>query len=218
MKIDLTKVGMYPGQQYETIITTTNSYGKANAAPFGVFCKKENKIMCRIFKGSNTLENILTEEEFIINITNDPLMFTLATIDTIPDKYLSKIDSKERKNKELTHLTDVEAYLIAKVTKTSEGLREDNITKSGLFAINAEIVEIKINSPNPKAFNRAIHELISSLVNYSRIDLVDTEKQQEFLDKIKESERIIKKVGNKEEKEAINILKNQLIAKNYKLD
>ena len=218
MEMDLTKVGMYHSQQYETIITTISKDGKTNAAPFGVFCKKENNIMCRIFKGSTTLENILSEGEFIINITNNPLMFTLATIDTIPEEYLTIINSKEREDKKLAYLTSTEAYLIAKVTKVSEGLREDNITKSGLFAINAEIVEIKINSPNPKAFNRAIHELISSLVNYTRIDLVDKEKQKEFLDKFKESERIIKKVGNKEEKEAINILKNKLITKNYKLD
>ena len=218
MNINLEKLGMYRGQQYEAIITTLNENGKTNAAPFGIFCKGPNKIMCRIFKGSTSLENILTEGEFIVNITNNPLMFTLATIDTIPDKYLSKINSKERENKELTYLKDSEAYFIVKVDKISEGLREDNIKKSGLFAINGEVTEIKTNIPNPKAFNRAIHELINSLVNYSRIDLVNNEKQKEFLDKFKESERIIKKVGNKEEKEAINILKEQLITKNYKLD
>ena len=70
MNINLEKLGMYRGQQYEAIITTLNENGKTNAAPFGVFCKKENNIMCRIFKGSTTLENILNEEEFIINITN----------------------------------------------------------------------------------------------------------------------------------------------------
>ncbi|MCQ2737726.1 MAG: DUF447 family protein [archaeon] len=218
MNINLEKLGMYRGQQYEAIITTLNENGKTNAAPFGVFCKGQDKIMCRIFKGSTSLENILNEKEFVVNITNNPLMFTLATIDTIPDEYLSKIDSKERENKELVYLTDSEAYFIVKVDKVSEGLREDNIKKSGLFAINGEVTEIKTNIPNPKAFNRAIHELINSLVNYTRIDLVNEEKQNEFLDKFKESERIIKKVGNTEEKEAINLLKEQLIAKNYKLD
>lgn len=218
MNINLEDLGMYRGQQYETIITTLNENGETNAAPFGVFCKGKDKIMCRIFKGSTSLENILKEKEFVVNITNNPLMFTLSTINTIPDKYLSKINSKERENKELAYLTDSEAYFIVKVDKISEGLREDNITKSGLFAINGNVIELNKNIPNPKAFNRAIHEIISSLVNYSRIDLVDTEKQKEFLDKFKESERIIKKVGNKEEKEAINLLKEQLIAKNYKLD
>ncbi len=218
MEINLNDVGMIKGQQYETIITTISKTGKINSAPFGVFCKGKDKIMCRIFKGSTSLENILTEGEFIINITNNPLMFTLATINTIPEENISKVKSTERNNKELAYLTDTEAYLKIKVTKIVEGIREDNIKKSGLYVINGDVKQIKIQKPNPKAINRAIHALIDALVNYSRIDLVPEKKQKEFLNKFKESEKIIKKVGSEEEKEAINLLKSQLKNKNYNLN
>ncbi len=33
MEIDLTKIGMFKGQQYETIISTVDNEGNLNAAP-----------------------------------------------------------------------------------------------------------------------------------------------------------------------------------------
>ena len=65
MEIDLTDIGMYKGQQYETIISTTNNNGDLNAAPIGILCRGKDKIMCRIFKGSHTLENIIFQKEYL---------------------------------------------------------------------------------------------------------------------------------------------------------
>ena len=62
MEIDLTKISMFKGQQYETIITTINDDGSLNAAPIGILCRGKDKVMCRIFKGSHTLENIISQK------------------------------------------------------------------------------------------------------------------------------------------------------------
>jgi hypothetical protein len=63
---------MEKGRQYETIITTKNDDGSKNAAPIGVIYAGDDKIINRIFKGSHTLENIIREKEFTVNITHDP--------------------------------------------------------------------------------------------------------------------------------------------------
>ena len=55
MKTNLNLIGMEKGRQYETIITTKNSKNIKNAAPIGVICAGENKILNRIFKGSHKI-------------------------------------------------------------------------------------------------------------------------------------------------------------------
>ena len=197
MEIDLTKIGMHEDQQYEVIITTIDKDGNSNAAPFGL------------------RENIKDKEEFIVNITNDPLMFTLATTNTIPDDYLSRISNKTKSNGELAYLTDADAYFICEVKSLKTSLREDDIKSSDVNFIKSEVVELNIKNKCVKPLNRAIHALIEALVNYSRINIVDEDTQKYFLERFKESERIIKRVGNEEEKESIQILKENLISQGF---
>ena len=83
MEIDLRKIGMFKGQQYETIISTANCDGKLNASPIGILCRGNDKVMCRIFKGSTTLENIISQKEFIVNITQNPELFTWSLLDNL---------------------------------------------------------------------------------------------------------------------------------------
>ena len=217
MEIDLSKVGMHKGQQYEIIITTIDKDGKSNAAPFGLRVLENNAIFLRIFEGGNTIKNIKEREEFIVNVTADSLMFTLATTNTIPEKYLTRI-SKKTGNGELAYLTDADAYLICEVTSLKTSFREDDpIKATEINFIKAEVVEINIKNKCAKPINRAIHALIEALVNYSRISIVDEKTQKYFLERFLESERIIKRVGNEKEKESIQILKENLINQGFEI-
>ena len=218
MEIDLTKVGMHKGQQYEIIITTIDKDGKSNAAPFGLRVLENNEIFLRIFEGGNTIKNINERKEFIVNVTADPLMFTLATTNTIPEEYLTRISKKTKSNDELAYLTDADAYLICEVTSLKTSFREDDpIKATEINFIKAEVVEINIKNKCAKPINRAIHALIEALVNYSRISIVDEKTQEYFLERFLESERIIKRVGNEKEKESIQILKENLINQGFEI-
>ena len=217
MEIDLTKIGMFKGQQYETIITTTNEEGNSNTSPFGVRVLESDEIFLRIFEGGNSIKNIKDKEEFVVNITNSPLMFTLATTDTIHDEYLTRIPKNET-NDELVYLTDADAYLICKVKELKTSFREnDPIKDTEVNFIKAKVIELNINNKCVKPINRGIHALIESLVNYSRINIVDDETQKYFIERFLESERIIKRVGNEEEKESIRILKEDLNKQGYEI-
>ena len=215
MEIDLSKIGMEKGQQYEIIITTIDSDGNTNAAPFGLRVLENDEIFLRIFDGGNTIRNIKDKKEFIVNVTDNPLMFTLSSINTIPDEHLTKIP---KENSELAYLTDADAYFICEVKSIKSSYREnDPIKDTGINFIKAEVIELNIKNKCVKPINRAIHALIESLVNYSRINIVDEEKQKYFLERLGESERIIKRVGNKEEKEAIELLKEDLKKQGYEI-
>ena len=217
MEIDLTKIGMYKDQQYEVIITTIDNNGKSNAAPFGLRVLEDNEVFLRIFEGGTTIKNIKEKEEFIVNVTTDPLMFTLATTNTIPDEYLTRISNKTATNDELVYLTDADAYFICEVKNLKEALREDEIKSSDVNYIKSEVIEINIKNKCVKPMNRAIHALIEALVNYSRINIVDEDTREYFLERFLESERIIKRVGNEEEKGSIQILKENLIKQGFEI-
>lgn len=88
--INLDLIGMERGRQYETIITTKNKDDSKNAAPIGVICAGNDKIINRIFKGSNTLDNIIREKEFTVNITHDSELFTLSTLGNLPQDYFNE--------------------------------------------------------------------------------------------------------------------------------
>ena len=222
MEIDLREIKMFKGQQYEAIITTIDKNGKSNAAPFGIRVLEKDEIFLRIFDGGNTIENIKAKGEFIVNISDDPLMFTLSTTDTIPDEYLrrvSKIINPNNDNEsELAYLTNADAYFICTVKNIKSSYREnDPIKDTGINFIKATVKEIEIKNKCVRPINRAMPALIEALVNYSRIDIVDKKTQKDFIEQFLESERIIKRVGNKEEKESINILKEDLIRKGFDL-
>ena len=188
MEIDLSKIGMFKGQQYETIITTKDSEGNLNAAPIGVICSGKKTVMCRIFKGSTTLENIISQKEFVVNISQDPLLFTWSLLDN-----LKKEDFTENKS-----IKDIDCYFKCEVTSLKEAVKQSDPIrkKSEAIVIKADVNELIIKKP-VKVYNRSFGYVLESLVHMSKVDIVDENQRFEYLAHIKEAYRVVKKVGSK---------------------
>ena len=208
MQIDLSKIGMEKGRQYETIISTVDSEGNLNAAPIGVICRGPNSIMCRIFKGSTTLENIISQKEFVVNISDDPELFTWSLLDN-----LQTDDFNENKS-----IKNIGCYFKCEVTDLKEAVKQsDPIKKKGeAIVIKADVVELVINKP-VKAYNRAFSYVLESLVNFSRLDIVDDAQREYYLKSFSEAYRVIKKVGSKKDKESMNKIKHKIQEKGYEV-
>ena len=206
MEIDLTEIGMFKGQQYESIISTANSDGTLNAAPIGILCRGKDKVMCRIFKGIHTLDNIIAQKEFIVNITQNPELFTWSLLDN-----LEKNDFNEDGS-----IKNVDCYFRCEVTSIKEAVKQSDPirNKSKANVIKADVTELIINKP-VEAYNRAFSYVIESLTNFSRIDNADAEKRKYYLDSFRESHRVVKKVGSKKDKEAMDKIKSKLNEKGY---
>ena len=206
MEINLSSVGMEKGIQYETIITTQSSDGKKNAAAIGVICTGENSVMCRIFKGSTTLENIVSQKEFVVNITENPEFFTWATLDNIPEKYFNKDNS----------IKDVESYFKCEVTDLIDAVKKNDPVKpdSQATIIKAKVTSHVINK-NIHAINRAMGLIIETLVNFTRIDIVDDEQKEYYLGRFREAKRVVNKVGSKKEQKTTDEIQEELIKKGY---
>ena len=201
MTINLASIGMIKGKQYETIITTRNGENIQNAAPIGVICAGEDKILCRIFKGGKTLDNIISQKEFVVNITHDPNLFLLSTLGNLPEDYFSEDDS----------IKDIDAYFECEVMSLKEAIKQsDPIKKKGeAIVIKSRVRKLVINN-DIKAFNRGFGYVIESLSNYSRFDLVGEDKKQEYIRTFKEAYRVVRKIGYKEDIQAMNSIKEKL--------
>lgn len=208
MEIDLNLIGMDKGKQYETIITTVNCENVQNAAPIGVLCSGKDTILCRIFKGGKTLNNIISQREFTVNITHDPELFTLSTIGNLSSEYFSNDNS----------LRGVDAYFKCEVIDIKEAVKQsDPIRKKGeANVIKSKVTEMVINK-EVQALNRAFSCLIETLANFTRFDLVDEEKKQYYLTRFRECSRVVNKVGGKEEKQSMGEIKKELIKRGYEI-
>ena len=208
MEIDLTLIGMEKGMQYETIITTTDEKNIPNAAPIGVLCSGRDMILNRIFKGRHTLENIISQREFTVNITHDPELFTLSTIGNLPSDYFSNDNS----------IKGADAYFKCEVISLKEAVKQSDPIrkKEEAIVIKSKVTDMVINK-EVQAFNRAFSCLIETLANFTRFDLVDEEKKQYYLIRFKECSRVVNKVGGKEEKQSMGEIKKELIKKGYEI-
>ena len=207
MKTNLNLIGMEKGRQYETIITTKNSKNIKNAAPIGVICAGENKILNRIFKGSHTLENIISQKEFIVNITHDPNLFTSSLLGNLPEEYFNEDNS----------LKCADAYFKCNVISLTEAVKQsDPIKKNGeAIVIKSKVTELVINRPT-HAMNRGFAYVIESLANLTRFDMVNDDKKEEYIKRFREANRVVVKVGYKEDIKAMHEIKKELIKKGYK--
>ena len=206
MEIDLASIGMEKGRQYETIITTVNNENLKNAAPIGVLCSGNDIILNRIFKGSHTLDNIIVQREFIVNITHDPELFTKSTLGNLPPECFNENNS----------LKDAEAYFKCEVISLKEAVKQsDPIKKKDeAIVIKSKVTEIVINKPT-KAMNRGFGYVIETLSNFTHFDLVDEKQKEQYLNRFREANRVVKKIGYKQDIQAMEAIKKELIKKGY---
>ena len=204
MEYDLSKVGVEKGLQYECITTTISKDGIKNAGAFAFVYLGEDKVHCHLFEGSKTLKNILDTNEYVVNITQDSLVFTYATLNCLGDEYYTD-------DADIAIIKDTPAYIIVDVEdvniKTPENfpIKGDNNT----YFITGKIREFVINDDKAQAFNRGLPGLIEGLVNFSRYKLVGEEQRKVYMDRFLENQRVINKVSDEKTKKAMDYLLEQ---------
>ena len=212
MSFSLESIGIKAGGKYETIYTTMNKKGEMDAAPIGLKCVDDYAVLARIFEGSKTLENIKETGIFVVNITSDPSVFARSL-------YGNLVEDEFVRDDDIVYMKNADAYFIALVKSIEDSeIGKDHVNDGAKFSIiNAECIKIIINTPGTKALNRGIFAFLESLVDYSRIDIIDDEKKDEYIKKFKENERLIDVVAEDDVKEAMKELKEKIIEKGVEL-
>lgn len=204
MKYDLSKVGIEKDLQYECITTTISKDGIKNAGAFAFKYLGDDKVFCRIFEGSKTLKNIQNTNEYVVNITQDPLAFTYATLDCLDDEYFTS-------DEDIAIIKNSPAYIIVDVESIEKKTPDDFPIKGdkNIFFITGKIRDFVINDESVRAFNRGLLGLIEGLVNFGRYKIVDDEKRKEYMDRLIENQRVIEKVSDEKTKKAMSTLKSE---------
>ena len=198
MTYDLSKLGIEKDLQYECITTTISRNGVKNAGAFAFIYLGDDRVHCHIFEGSKTLKNILDTNEYVVNITQDPLVFTYATLDCLSNEYYTT-------DSDIAIIKDTPAYIIVDVEnveiKTPENfpIKGDN----NIYFIDGKIRDLVINDEHAQAYNRGMSGLIEGLVNFSRYKIVDDAKRKEYMDRLIENQRVIEKVSDEKTKKAM---------------
>lgn len=203
MNDQLKKVGIEKDLQYECITTTKSRDGVKNAGAFAFIYQGDDKVHCHIFEGSKTLKNILDTNEYVVNVTQDPLVFTHATLDCLGEEYYDEVD-------DVTIIKNTPAYIIVDVVEVEKKTPEDFPIKgdNNIYFITGKIRKVVINE-STMAFNRGMSCLIESLVNFSRYKIVGEEQRKVYMDKLIENQRVINKVSDEKTKKAMKRLKEE---------
>ena len=204
MNETLEKIGITTEERYECIYTTIDENGNKNSAAIGLKYFGGDDIGCRIFEGSKTLENIQKTKRYVVNITQDPLIFTKSTIDKLPDEYFTD-------DEDIAILKDAGSYIIVDVVDINEQKPENTPIDNdqSIFMIKGKVVEIVIRDESIKAFNRGLGGIIECLVNISRYKIVDDKKRAEYMDRVIENNRMIQRIGNSQTKESMKLIKKE---------
>lgn len=200
--MNLECIGIKPNLEYECIYTTISKNGEKNAAPIAFTYLGDWKVKCNIFEGSTTLKNIQDTNRYVVNITQNPLLFVYSTLANLSADYYTADEDD-------AILINADSYLTVDVLDIKEKNPTQYPIKSekSVFEITGKIREIIVLNRHVKAFNRGLGCLIDSLVNYTRYDIVDDETKKYFDERLEENQRIINKVADNETIEAIELLK-----------
>ena len=198
MESKLEKVGIKKDLQYECITTTIGHDGVKNAGAFGFKYLGADLVHCHIFEGSKTLKNILETNEYVVNITQDPIVFTYSTLNCLTDEYYAM-------DADVPIIKNTPAYIIVDVVDVEKKTPENFPIKgdNNIYFITGKIRKFVINDENIMAFNRGMSALIESLVNFSRYKMVGEEQKKVYMNKLLENQRVINKVSDKDTQKAI---------------
>ena len=196
----LESLNMFKGQLYETIVTTQNGELVKNAAPIGVICKDSNHVVIHLDNCIHTHLNILENGELIVNITKDPLVFTISTLGELDDKYFDEF-------KGFPMIKDSIGFFKAHVVKTRNKKRENDYNDGIGNIVTCEVDDIYISDYKEIVpLNRAMNAVIESLIYYCRFDHKYSHMQKEIWIHMKELNRVCHKVGNESEKKSMELI------------
>ncbi|MDQ1274970.1 DUF447 family protein [Methanosarcina sp. Z-7115] len=189
--IDLSEYGISAGIS-ETIVST--GLDTPNAAPIGII-RKNKKIFVRIFKGSQTGENLVREGVLVANVVYDPLLLVRSTFFDIESSEFDFVDIGGKKFPVLKSAISWVAFRCTNLKDTEQTVVSDLIPLGAGFC--------EANKRAIPAPNRGFNAVLEATVHATRYKLSGEEK---YLELIRHYETLASKCGGENEKKAMKLL------------
>lgn len=166
----------------EVIVITKGE--KLNTAPIGIIVEDEESVFAKakLFP-SHTRENLEKGSFFIANISNDAVLFALATFYDLGEEYFESLDPP--------------------ILRNSLAFCEFEAKLEGSIA-NLRLLRGKVLRNEIRAVNRGFNAVIEALIFATRLKL-----NPKLAERIRECYGIIEKCGGEKEKLAMEIIKKE---------
>jgi len=177
----LTDLGFSKGAIVETIVSTYNKNGEANAAPMGTIMWNDQTILIRLYTSSATYKNLRFSRCAVVNLTSDIDLFYNTTFkDTnpegIPSEWFEKAETVNAPK-----LRTADAAIEIKLAKTAPIDAEKTEA-----ACNVKM--IKASRVLPKAYCRAFSATMEAIIHATRVKaLINLAEEKERVSKLLET-------------------------------
>lgn len=189
--IDLSEYGILAGIS-ETIVST--GFDTPNAAPIGII-RKNKKTFVRIFKGSQTGENLVREGFLVANVVYDSLLLVRSTFFDIEPSEFDFVDIGGKKFPVLKSAISWVAFRCTNLKNTEQTVVSDIIPfGAGFCEANRRAI------PAP---NRGFNAVLEATVHATRYQLSGEEK---YLKLIRHYESLASRCGGENEKKAMKLI------------
>ncbi|WP_440954460.1 DUF447 domain-containing protein [Methanosarcina sp. Mfa9] len=189
--VDLSEYGI-PAGISETIVST--GLDTPNAAPIGII-RKNKKTFVRIFKGSQTGENLVREGVLVANVVYDPLLLVRSTFSDIESSEFDFVDIGGKKFPVLKSAISWVAFRCTNLKDTEQAVVSDLIPLGAGFC--------EVNRRAIPAPNRGFNAVLEATVHATRYQLSGDEK---YLEWIRHYESLASKCGGEKEKQAMELI------------
>ncbi|WNY28193.1 hypothetical protein MmiEs2_03770 [Methanimicrococcus stummii] len=196
----------------ELILATKNSRESektANAAPFGITWKN-NKMFLHLFKGSTTYENLMREDYFSANLTDDAVLFAQSTFyDLEEEEFDTAVYVSEKNEDGQASQTTISIPVLKNADRFVLFKCANQLETENSVVIDIEPVEFFILNPEKEGFviNRGFHSVIEACIHLTRYELT---KDPVYIDYIRHHQRIIQRCGRKNDKKGFAVIRKRL--------
>lgn len=180
----------------EVIVTTKSGAGAPNAAPIGLITSRTEpgdlNYSVTLYRGSQTLVNVLETRTLAANVTDDVVVFVTAAFEAVRAADFTDFEA-------MPVVKEANAWIVFSVTSAEEHAEYVR------FLLQPE--RAKINRKAVTAINRGRNAVLEAAIIATRIDRTEDERaREEMREQVKKYKELVMKCGGPREQAAMRIL------------
>jgi hypothetical protein len=192
----LTDLGFSKGVIVETVFSTYNVDGQANAAPMGAIMENPQRIILRIYTSSSTYKNLQFKRCAVVNVTSDPeVLYRTAFKETNLEGRMPQELFEKAETVDAPRLRTADAH----IEVTVADIRSFDAERA---KVSCDVKLVKASSVLPKAYCRALFATIEAIIHATRVktfivhgDRQKREQALKLLETIRECNDVVNRVA-----------------------
>lgn len=180
----------------ETVVSTYNANGQANAAPMGVTMESLQRVVLRIYISSLTYKNLQSKKSGVVNVTYDPEVFyRTAFKEANPNGIVPQDWFEKAETVDAPRLRTADAHIEVAVAD----IREFDAERA---EVGCDVKLVQAASVLPKAYCRALPATIEAIIHATRVkafvthpDKQKREQALKLMETIRECHDVVNRVA-----------------------